>query len=499
MRKRTQPHQPVKAGARSITLGVAALAALSLGTGAARAAVVPELSTALPNGVTLIARRDVLAPRIALSLLVRAGAGDETADSAGWRRLLTDAMLRASLENKSAAATEPKPTADAPPTETPPVASAAAPKARSMEELQREAEKWGGRLGASVGDDYVEFWAVGDSAGSDQLLELLLGLAMRPRLGDEEIDAARRRMLSRLEVANENIALKATNALATQLYRDGRGEPVAYGLPTNGTFKSLTNLTSDKVRKLYQHYFAPSRLIVAAAGDVHFDRLRGVLGKPDQSANWSQAGKPIIHAKAPSFVAPDKTQPPLTVRQMNTPTAWVFVAYSTAGTNAGDYVALRVLAAAMGEASKSRLPTRLMGSRDNRLVGRSGTESATTQVAVQLTPRRFAGELIFFAQTSPQSVDSVKNAMLDEVRKLKEQPLSRVELESARNFVRGNWAVERESLRERALQTGLSSVSNAPADTTWPARVAAVTAADIQRVAKKYLDNYAVALIMPQE
>jgi zinc protease len=269
-------------------------------------------------------------------------------------------------------------------------------------------------------------------------------------------------------------------------------------LPATGTLKSLTALTGDKVRRLYDHYFAPARLVVSAAGDVNTVELRKLLEKPRQSAGWTQKAKPLTYAKAPVFAAPDKGQPPLTVRQMNTPTAWVFVAYNTAGMNAGDYVALRVLAAAMGESSRARLPDRLLGKRGGGSA-RGAQGSATSQVAVQLTPRRFAGELIFFAQTNPQSVESIKNAMLDEVRKLKEQPLTRPELESARNFVRGNWAVERESLRERAFQGGLAQVANAAADTTWPDRVIGVSAADIQRVAKKYLENYAVALIMPQD
>ena len=498
-----------KATVASVLTAVALSTLTLLPSAPAQAAVTPATSVVLPNGVTVVTRRDRLAPRIAISVLVRAGAADETAESAGWRRLLTDAMLRASLQSTPAAAkttaSEDKTAPESKATPETKAAGESTPAARGIGELQREAEKWGGRLGASVGDDYIEFWAVGDSTASRQLLDLLLSLALRPRLADEDIDAARRRLLARLESANENIALRATNALASQLYLDARGEPLAYGLPTNGTFKSLTALTGDKVRRLYDHFFAPARLIISASGDITAAELRPMLEKPAASAGWGQlsawngAAKPITYAKAPLFAAPNKNQPPLTVRQMNTPTAWVFVAYATAGMGSGDYIALRVLSAAMGESSRARLPLRLMGSRSGAPSARNPAETTTSQVAVQITPRRFAGELILFAQTSPQNVDDVKNAMLDEVRKLKDQPLSRAELESARNFVSGNWAVERENMRERAFQTGLAAVMNATADTNWPALVEGVSAAEVQRVAKKYLNNYAVALIMPQD
>src|SRR5687768_4663871 len=55
----------------------------------------PAALTSLRNGITLIASTDHIAPRISVSLLVRAGAADETPRTAGWRRLLTDSMLRA--------------------------------------------------------------------------------------------------------------------------------------------------------------------------------------------------------------------------------------------------------------------------------------------------------------------------------------------------------------------------------------------------------------------
>jgi predicted Zn-dependent peptidase len=61
-----------------------------------------------------------------------------------------------------------------------------------------------------------------------------------------------------------------------------------------------------------------------------------------------------------------------------------------------------------------------------------------------------------FAQTSASNVDSAKDALLDEVRKMRETSLSATELLRAKNFARGSWAVDREGLRERAFQAGLA-------------------------------------------
>jgi zinc protease len=183
---------------------------------------------------------------------------------------------------------------------------------------------------------------------------------------------------------------------------------------------------------------------------------------------------------------------------MRTTSAWVFVAYVTSGLNSADFPALRVMSAALTQSSKARLPQRLFALNNKRSTS-GDYDTSTFQIAGQVTPRRFAGDLVLFAQTGPQNVESTKNIMLDEVRKLGEKPLTPVELSSAKIFARGSWAVEREGLRDRAFQAALASALNAPADPTWPSRIAAVTAADVQRVARKYLGHYVVALIMPEE
>jgi zinc protease len=452
------------------------LAALLSSTLPLMAAPTPAVLNTLPNGVSLLTRVDHTAPRIAVSLLIRAGAAEEDEATAGWRRLLTDSMLRAVQ-----------------PSATPPATGSTSGAARTMDEMQRQAEALGGRLGASVGDDYIEFWVIGDNTKTDQLVDLLLDVVLHPRLSDQDIDETRRRLLERLDNESDDVALRAIAALRGQLYRNSRGETVAYGLPPNGTETALQQLSNARIRELHSLYFTPSRFTVAATGSMDDSDLRTLqtaLGKVSSTAT-----PPV--STTPLFAAPSGTQPPLVVRQMRTPGAWVFIAYSVAGYAHADEPALRVLTAALGELPRARLAQRLLSTRMAPKAG--GMESLAFQAAVQSFPRRYASELILFAQTDTQTVDAVKDAMLDEVRKLGEKPLSASELQSAKNFARGSWAVEREGLHERAYQTALAPALAGPLDTEWPALIAKVTAADVQRVSRKYLKSYAVALVMPQD
>jgi predicted Zn-dependent peptidase len=416
----------------------------------------------LSNGITFVTRPDTIAPRVGLSLVIRTGAADETPETAGWRRLLVNAMLRGTPKGYELPAGS---TLD------------------DAEALPRAAEKAGGALGATVGDDFVEIYAVGDSQKAEGLLDLALAFWQKPRLSDEDLKNARERTQSQLEADDLDTAGKTQAALRSQIFRDARGELSAYGLPDFGTTESLAKLSDEKLRALHATRLATGRLTVAATGAFDAAALRQKL----ESLPASASGEP----KTPFFAPPKAGAPALVVRELPIPSAWVFVSYPLAGNTNNDAAALRVLAAALGDSSKARLPGRLLKS---QIMGSSPVAST---VAAQFIPRRYAGEMVLYAQTGPQNVERVKNALLDEIRKVRETPLSALELESAKVYARGSWSIERQNLRERAFQTALGPALGAPADTTWPARLQSVSSADVQRVAKKYLGSYAVALVMP--
>jgi len=458
----------------------------------------------LSNGVTLVTRLDRIAPRVAISLVVRAGAADESTLSAGWRRVLTDAMLRASVNALSTAdktsgdkATGDKATGDkanaaeAPGPETP-NPKPQTPTVLSGAQIQQLADAAGGQIGASVGDDAIEFFVNGKSENAALLLDLLLNVVQHPRLSDADIKRAKKRIGENTQDDAVDVALAATAALRTQVYRSAAGKPSAYGLPQS-TPESLQTLSSDKIRAWYHKFFTPAQIVIGAAGDLNVATLRARLEKIAADTAFADAAATVpAPGAAPTFFPVAKTDPPLVVKQLPTADAWVFVSYLGVKSNAPDAPALRVLAAALGESPVARLPRRLLGK-----TMPIGDESAF-QTSVSFAPRRWGSEFVIYAQAPASKVDGVKNAMLDEMRKVREKPLTAAELSRAKNFVAGSFAVDRESLRERAFDAALAAATGMAPDWEWPARVQRVSAEDVRRAALKYGQNYAVALIMPQ-
>ena len=420
----------------------------------------------LPNGLKFVSKIDRIAPRVALSLQVRVGASDESAQNAGWRRLVAGAIARGvptTIEKEPA-----------------PVLSDGKSDGLGIARL---AEAIGGDAGVSVGDDTIEFWATGDSQSAPQLLGLLVAMWKSSRLSDEDIAASRTSLANQIDAQELDFASQTSQALRTQEFVNAKGEAVSYGLSEIGTPQSLENLTPERVRELGKRV-ANSSATLCAVGDVDVAGLRAVLETlPAPTAT---------PAAAPDF-APIKTgKPAFVVRDVPTPTAWVFISYPLGRVKAEDAPAFRLLSAALSDIPDARLTKRLMG---GALV--DGAPAALS-LSSQFVFRRDGSELLLSAQTSASRVDKVKNALLDEVSKLKSAPLSAREFALARDFARGDWALSHQSLRDRAFLVGQSpSVGGAP-DGTWPARLASLTPASAQAAARRAFGSYAVALVMPR-
>lgn len=420
-----------------------------------------NVAETLPNGVILLPSIDRTSPRVAISLLIGEGAADETNDNAGWRRLILAAMSQQAPNGYELGATD----------------------ISKQESLVNAAAALGGTIAVNVGDDVVEISVIGESEHGADLLKLALAVLQSPRLTDENIDKARERQLDRVGAQDLEATARIDSAIRNQVFRDKSGELVAYGLPDDGTEKSVESLDNEKIRAL-QTRLANAPLTISAAGDADVAALRGVLEQLPTRA--------LMTTEKPQFVRPKAGAPSLKVRELDIDGAYVLVSYPLPDFAAADGPAMRILVAALSDAKGARLPTRL----SNTLV--KGAPQAE-MVSAQWLSRRYAGEVLLTAQTAPDSIEGVKNVLLDEVNKLRQKPLSATELERARAFARGSWALGRQDLRARAFLQGLPTATGAPSDADWQKRLAQVSAADVQRVAGKYLGSYAVALVMPKD
>jgi len=112
-------------------------------------------------------------------------------------------------------------------------------------------------------------------------------------------------------------------------------------------------------------------------------------------------------------------------------------------------------------------------------------------VSAGVVELRRAGLFRTFMAVSPEREDEARRGMLDELAKLREAPVTDRELARAKAYAIGMHAIREQSgasVLADVLDTWMFGRSLAELD-EYEARVRAVTAAEMQRLAQRYLDE----------
>jgi len=415
----------------------------------------------LPNDLRLIVQPDNSSRIVAVNAIVKFGADRETPLTAGIRYFLQNVMIRGSRD-------------------------------RNATQIAEQLASRGASLNTSLGDDYVEFYATGGVDSWDSLLELVAEILMRPRLDDKEIEAVRTDLLNELQFRQDQPATWSYDLFRGTLFSDLQGTPLGYGLPPGGSEDSLRRITRESLRDCQRQYYVPNNTVVSVVGDVDVNAVRAVAA----STFKSFAKRTVPPADLPEVSAePGRS----TVEEREGEMTWLVVGYPAPPVAQADYVPVRVASAVLGEGMASRLFRSLREERKlaydlaNFCPERALASEIATYVAIQPLKDEQG-------RVADLRLDETKQAVLDEYERLKREPVPEAELDRARNYVAGTFAMAHQKNRQKAWQLGrFESLGVGYAyDRTFPDLVRKVTAADLQRVANTYFVDAVAAVVMPQ-
>ncbi|HTE21004.1 MAG TPA: pitrilysin family protein, partial [Armatimonadota bacterium] len=259
-----------------------------------------------------------------------------------------------------------------------------------------------------------------------------------------------------------------------------------YRNPVIGWMEDLRRLTRDEVYAIYRRYYVPSNATLVIAGDV----------SPEEALTAARKA----FAAVPAVPAPPRrevTEPaPIAAgRQLRvslpTGVARLGVVFPLPSRRSADIYPLHVLESILAEGKLGRLY--------RRLVDRDSTAAA---VDSDLGVYRDAGELSFSANAKEGvTPERLEAAFWDEVGRVSEEPVTATDLERARNQFYSEWVHSLETSNDLATVLGeADALGGHEYLDTLLTRIQAVTAADVQRVARKYLrrDRAVVGYLYPQ-
>jgi predicted Zn-dependent peptidase len=275
------------------------------------------------------------------------------------------------------------------------------------------------------------------------------------------------------------------NGLLYEAFAAAAFEAHPYGFPTIGWASDIQSLTPAVTKAFFQTYYGPANAVIAIVGDIH---------PPDVIALIERTFGKIPAMTAPPRVVtvepPQRGERRLEVEFDAEPV--LLLGYHKPALGHPDDFVFDVMDSILSEGQTSRLYQRLV--REKRLA--TAIDTQTSFPGAQ-APNLFVLSAVPLA---PHTAREVEDAITEELERLKAEPVEAAELEKVLNNL------DAELLRSLRSNSGLASqlayFQTVAKDwryvLTARERIAAVTPADIQRVAAQYLmrNNRTVATLV---
>jgi zinc protease len=406
----------------------------------------------LPNGLTVILSEDHSVPIVHLEVWYHVGSKDERPGRTGFAHLFEHLMFKGSKNVE--------------------------PEAHSS-----LISSVGGTSNAYTTEDVTVFWETIPA----QYLPLMLWLEA-DRMATLKID---KDTLSReREVVKEERRMRVDNqpygALSEIIY-DQAFTVHPYKHTTIGRMADLAAASVEDVRDFYRTYYVPNNATLVLVGD--FESPQAIQLVSEYLGRVPKSDRPIPR---------DLPQEPLQQREKrvtlteNWPLPVIVVAHHITYDGHPDSYPLHMAAKILSDGQSSRIYRKLVYERGIAL-------SAFGSGNIVEDPNLF----FTVAMVQPgHTLEEAEGALLEELERLKNEPVSDKELQRARNQFARDYIIGRETNQQKATQLAHAVVIHKGDITTADGEFdifMKISAADIQRVARTYFtpERRVVLKILP--
>ena len=342
---------------------------------------------------------------------------------------------------------------------------------RSPKDIARAFDRIGGYLNAFTAKDYCCYYA---RVVRDQLpiaVEVLSDMVRNSAFDPEEFERERRVILEEIKMYEDS-----PDEIIHELLGQTLWPSAPLGRPILGTSGTVGSIPREDVVDVYRKQYVAGNLAICAAGNIDMDEFSALL---ESHLGDMQTGS-LAHRK--TLPKPDSAA---TIFQKDI--EQVHIAIGTPGVSFRDEsrFAVTLMNAAFGGGMSSRLFQEI---REKRGLAYS--------VFSYHTSFRDTGIFSIYAGTSPDQLPKVLDLINTEIERLAAKGLSKVELEEAKQQLKGNTLIALESTTNRMnrLATGfLYGVEPQEAEAAIRPYLA-VTQDDIRNAAAMLLNRSQMAM-----
>jgi len=397
----------------------------------------------LPNGLTVLLRRDTSAPVVAIVTHVKAGYFDETDDVSGIAHVLEHMFFKGTQR-------------------------------RGVGDISKETKGSGGYLNAHTIYDQTVYFTVLPSSGFASGLDIQSDAYANSAIEGDELRKELEVIIQEAKRKTDNPSALATETLYEILHDKHRMRRWRIGHE-----EGLRALDRDAMMKFYRNFYQPSNTILSIVGDIDVDdaltRINTHYGSLTDSAPVREPGPDEPHHANLRYreLSGDITQSQLVI------------GWRTPNTMHEDTPVLDFAAHILAAGRASRLYRAL---RERKLV--------SSISAYNYSPTEL-GVFVVHAETPPEKIVDAARATWDQMRALREEPIEPLEMERVRRIFDARWVRRFESMEGQATYLAeWEALGDWKLGDDYYSRFMSVTADEIHDAVRRYLDPSSAGIVI---
>lgn len=345
--------------------------------------------------------------------------------------------------------------------------------------IDQEVQEAGGYMNAYTSFDRTVFHIDVPNSGAKVALDVLCDVMQNATLPPDELAKEQQVILREMDMNTDEPARRAGRRLFETAYTRSPYRFTVIGYPD-----IFNELKPEDIRGYYHEKYAPNNVFYVVAGDVKPDAVVSQI-REAYAKTKARAVPPVVLPEEPKQTALREV-----IEEAPVELGHFHVAWHIPDLRHPDVPVLDVLAALLGHGRSSRL---YQSVREKK--GLAHSVEAWTYSPGQ------AGLFGLSAMVDPDKFAAARDAMLDEVEKMKAAPVPPEELSKAvKQFVSGTLA-SRKTMQGQAQDLGGSwlAANDLNFSQRYLAAVKRVNPAEVQRVAREYLtlENRTLYSLLP--
>lgn len=344
-------------------------------------------------------------------------------------------------------------------------------KSRDSKQIAEQVDALGATLNANSGFSAMttNVNAGGLVENLDQTLDLFADVIRNPTFPQAEVDRYKSRTLAQLQFLRSNPQFLAQEQFNRSIY--GASHPASIVAPPA---ESLTKLSSKDLAEFHAKYYRPNNAILAIVGDVTMKEIMPKLEKA--FGTWEKGDVPAT--TIPAAPAQGESKIVLIDRPGSVQTVLQLGTLGIERTSP-DYFSVLLADRVLGGGPSGRLFLNLREDKGYTYGAYSGFGGS-----------KFKGTWISSSEVRTDVTEGAMKEFMYELKRLRDEKVPAEELENAKRAIVGSFALSLEQPQALLQNIITQKLYNLPADywDTYPQKVDAITAEDVQRAAQKYID-----------